>query len=66
MAGLMNRLRRTRLAKFLYSTDGPTATEYAIMLAVIILVSVAAIQQAGGWMSFCYDNIATAVATVGF
>jgi Flp pilus assembly pilin Flp len=66
MAGLMNRLRTTRFREFLSSTDGPTAAEYAFMLALIVLVAVGAIQQAGGWMAFCYDNIATAVATVGF
>jgi pilus assembly protein Flp/PilA len=66
MAGYMNRKRWERLKEFLHSTEGPTAVEYAILLALIVLVSVGAIQTAGGMMAVCYENIADAVATVGF
>ena len=34
--------------KFLVSEDGPTAVEYAVMLALIIVVCLAAISTIGG------------------
>jgi pilus assembly protein Flp/PilA len=34
-------------ARFLHEEDGPTAVEYAIMLALIILVCFSAIQAVG-------------------
>ena len=34
--------------KFLKSEDGPTAVEYAVMLALIIVVCLAAISTVGG------------------
>jgi pilus assembly protein Flp/PilA len=35
------------LKRFLISEDGPTAVEYAIMLAMIVMVCLAAIQALG-------------------
>jgi pilus assembly protein Flp/PilA len=35
------------LKRFLVSEDGPTAVEYAVMLALIIVVCLAAIQAVG-------------------
>lgn len=35
------------LKKFLVSEDGPTAVEYAVMLALIIVVCLTAIQAVG-------------------
>lgn len=35
------------IKRFLFKEDGPTATEYAIMLAVIIIVAFAAISSLG-------------------
>lgn len=65
----MTRLNAKRIGRtaraFLASEDGPTATEYAIMLALIVLVSVAAIGQIGAKVQFVYDNIETAVAAAG-
>ncbi|MGD8451266.1 MAG: Flp family type IVb pilin [Phycisphaerae bacterium] len=49
------------LARFLRAEDGPSATEYAILLALIVLVAVAAIQAIGESMYNIYDNINTAV-----
>ena len=37
----------SKVKRFLESEDGPTATEYAIMLALIILVCITAVQQLG-------------------
>jgi pilus assembly protein Flp/PilA len=36
-----------RLKQFLISEDGPTTVEYAIMLALIVMVCIAAIQGVG-------------------
>ena len=36
-----------RAKSFLRSEDGPTATEYAVMLALIIIVSLAVITSLG-------------------
>lgn len=38
---------RTFLRKLLRLEDGPTAVEYAVMLALIVVVCVAAIHQVG-------------------
>ncbi len=37
----------TRLVRFLKQEDGPTAVEYAVMLALIIVVCMAAIATLG-------------------
>ena len=42
----MRQLTR-RLVNFLKNEDGPTAVEYAVMLALIIVVCIASIQQLG-------------------
>lgn len=47
------------LRRFAREEDGPTATEYAIMLALIVLVAAAAIQGIGSRMTGIYDNINT-------
>ena len=38
---------RQQVYRFLVSEDGPTAVEYAVMLAMIIMVCIAAIGQVG-------------------
>jgi len=43
--------------RFLRTEDGPTATEYAIMLALLILGSIALIASIGGHMQVIYDQI---------
>ncbi|HUG92105.1 MAG TPA: Flp family type IVb pilin [Planctomycetaceae bacterium] len=37
----------TSLKRFLVSEDGPTAVEYAVMLALIVIVCLTAIQAVG-------------------
>jgi pilus assembly protein Flp/PilA len=37
----------SRIRRFLASEEGPTAVEYAVMLALIIVVCLAAIDQLG-------------------
>ena len=45
--------------RFWHEEDGPTATEYAIMLALIVLVAAATIQSIGERMYNIYENINT-------
>jgi pilus assembly protein Flp/PilA len=42
----MNKLT-TKLVEFLKKEDGPTAVEYAVMLALIVVVCIAAIATLG-------------------
>ncbi len=43
--------------RFLVSEDGPTAVEYAVMLALIIVVCLAAIQAVGTNASTTFTNV---------
>jgi pilus assembly protein Flp/PilA len=43
---------------FLKSEDGPTAVEYAVMLALIIVVCIAAISLLGSNASATFANVA--------
>lgn len=43
--------------RFLKSEDGPTATEYAVMLALIIIVSIAAIGILGGKVNAIFADV---------
>ena len=58
----MNTLRE-KLVKFLKSEDGPTAVEYAVMVALIIVVSIAAITTLGTKVSSTFSTTATAITT---
>ncbi|QEL20157.1 Flp family type IVb pilin [Limnoglobus roseus] len=53
----MNKLAR-KVVEFLKKEDGPTAVEYAVMLALIIVVCIAAITALGSTASqtFSYVN----------
>ena len=42
---------------FLRSEDGPTATEYAVMLALIIIVALAAITLLGQKVQTIFSNV---------
>ncbi|MFQ5806857.1 MAG: Flp family type IVb pilin [Phycisphaerae bacterium] len=46
-----------RVREFLVSEDGPTATEYAVMLALIIVVSIAAITALGGNVNSTFTDV---------
>jgi Flp pilus assembly pilin Flp len=52
----MNTLRE-RSRSFLASEEGPTTTEYAAMLALIIIIAVGAITAIGAKVSAVYTNI---------
>ena len=46
------------LQRLLVSEDGPTAVEYAVMLALIVLVCIAAIRTVGTNTSGTFSNMA--------
>jgi pilus assembly protein Flp/PilA len=60
MKGFAQKMRR-----FLVSEDGPTAVEYAVMLALIIIVCLTAISAVGTQAAAQFNNIAKQVGTVG-
>jgi len=51
-----------RVQRFLVSEDGPTAVEYAVMLALIIIVCLTAISSLGTTTSTAFSNIQQSVA----
>ena len=50
-----------RIKSFLVSEDGPTATEYAVMLALIIIVALAAVTLLGQKVRDIFSNVETAL-----
>ncbi|MHC4442450.1 MAG: Flp family type IVb pilin [Planctomycetota bacterium] len=56
MKSLINRAKC-----FLKSEDGPTATEYAVMLALIIIVALTAIQLLGEKVESIFTSVETAL-----
>ena len=48
-----------KVQRFLKSEDGPTAVEYAVMLALIVIVCLAAIQSIGTNANTTFNNVAT-------
>ena len=47
----------SKVQHFVKSEDGPTAVEYAVMLALIIIVCLAAIQAVGTQANTTFTNI---------
>ena len=43
--------------EFLFSEDGPTAVEYAVMLALIVIVCLTAISSLGTSTKTTFENI---------
>ena len=60
----MNRLMR-QVVRFLKQEDGPTAVEYAVMLALIIVVCIAAITTLGSNANNTFSSVATKAAPAG-
>ena len=48
----------TKVKRFLVSEDGPTAVEYAVMLALIIIVALLAIQVLGTNVRDTFQGVA--------
>ncbi len=57
MNGFLNTAKR-----FLKSEDGPTATEYAVMLALIIVACIATVAALGGAVNTMFGDVATTLA----
>ncbi|MHB1035539.1 MAG: Flp family type IVb pilin [Pirellulales bacterium] len=51
------------LRRFLVSEDGPTAVEYAVMLALIIIVCLTAIGTIGTNANTTFTNVGASLAT---
>jgi pilus assembly protein Flp/PilA len=60
----MSRLGQFAL-DFLKREDGPTAVEYAVMLALIVVVCIAAITALGTGASKTFSNVALNAAAGG-
>jgi len=58
----MNRLLY-RVRSLVVSEDGPTATEYAVMLALIIMVCLGAITGIGQTVSTIFTNVDAGLPT---
>ena len=51
------------VVKFLQAEDGPTAVEYAVMLALIIIVCLTAIQAIGNNAATTFNSVASKLPT---
>ena len=58
MQGMISRVQR-----FLISEDGPTAVEYAVMLALIIVACVGIITNLGTSMSGKFSSVSSTLAS---
>ncbi|HEY2839956.1 MAG TPA: Flp family type IVb pilin [Pirellulales bacterium] len=52
-----------KVQRFLTSEDGPTAVEYAVMLALIVIVCLTAIQTIGTNANTTFNSVATKLAS---
>jgi pilus assembly protein Flp/PilA len=50
-----------KVRRFLVSEDGPTAVEYAVMLALIVIVCLTAIQAIGTKASSTFNKVQSAM-----
>ena len=58
MQGMISRVQR-----FLVSEDGPTAVEYAVMLALIIVVCIAAITTLGKNANSTFSSVGNSIGS---
>ena len=57
------RTLKQKLVNFLKAEEGPTAVEYAVMLALIIVVCIAAISALGSNASKTFTSVGNAVSS---
>ena len=50
-----------QLVKFLKNDDGPTAVEYAVMLALIVVVCIAAITAIGSASNQTFSSVGSTI-----
>ncbi|WP_027714257.1 Flp family type IVb pilin [Desulfuromonas sp. TF] len=55
----------TGIKRFLVEEEGATATEYAVMLALIILIALGAIVFLGQRVTSGFSTVASAISTAG-
>lgn len=53
---------KENLVKFLRSEDGPTAVEYAVMVALIIVVAIGAVTLLGQKTSSTFSDVSTKIS----
>jgi len=46
-----------RVGRFIRSEDGPTAVEYAVMLALIMVAAITIVSQLGGTLTTTFSTI---------
>jgi len=51
------------ILRFLRSEEGPTATEYAVLIAVICVAAIGALSSFGVHMDNLYTSLATTIPT---
>ena len=51
------------VVNFVKAEDGPTAVEYAVMLALIVIVCLTAIRSIGQQANTTFNNVATNLAS---
>ena len=61
LEGCMNLLAK-KIQRFLVSEDGPTAVEYAVMLALIVIVCLTAISSIGTNAKNTFSSVAGSLA----
>ena len=54
-----------RLREFVRSEDGPTATEYAVLIAIICVAAIGAMSSFGQHMDNIYTSIASTMPASG-
>ncbi|MBY0525171.1 MAG: Flp family type IVb pilin [Gemmataceae bacterium] len=54
-----------QVIEFLKKEDGPTAVEYAVMLALIIVVCLAAITSIGSKANLTFQTVGDSLTTTG-
>jgi pilus assembly protein Flp/PilA len=59
---MLSRISRS-VVNFLQREDGPTAVEYAVMLALIIVVCIAAITALGSNANVTFSSVSSTLGT---
>jgi pilus assembly protein Flp/PilA len=54
-----------KIQRFLVAEDGPTAVEYAVMLAMIVLVCMAAVGTVGTSVNAKFNEAGSSLAAAG-
>ena len=57
------RQRLQQVMRFIRSDDGPTAVEYAVMLALIVVVCLASIRTLGTNAKTTFTNVANSIGS---